>query len=84
MNIQFWSLKNLPCESLIVQVVNLAIWAVAAASACGVVYGLYEASDNQGTMELATSAVYNAVHRTVWGACLAWVIIACVTGNGGE
>jgi len=34
-------------------------------------------------MSVSLAAFYNAVHRNVWGACLCWVVIACVTGNGG-
>ena len=65
------------------QMVNLSLWAVATACALAVVYGLYEAS-NGHPVTLSTSALYNAMSRPVWGACVAWVVIACVTGNGGN
>ena len=56
---------------------------MATGSALAVLYGLYHAS-NGHPVTLAASAFYNAVNRQVWGACVAWVVIACVTGNGGS
>ncbi|KAM7303842.1 nose resistant to fluoxetine protein 6 [Ixodes scapularis] len=29
------------------------------------------------------SAAYAGTHRLVWGLCLAWVVVACVSGRGG-
>jgi len=29
------------------------------------------------------SIIYSALNRSAWGACLAWVVIACVHGYGG-
>lgn len=63
--------------------VNLSAWAVATGSALAVLYGLYDAS-NGHPVTLSVSAFYNAVSRQVWGACVAWVAVACITGNGGE
>ena len=65
------------------QVVNLACWAVATATALAVLYGLYHASQGH-PVSLPVSALYNAVSRTAWGSAVAWVIFACVTGNGGQ
>nr|KAG5692737.1 hypothetical protein BaRGS_033848 [Batillaria attramentaria] len=70
------------CRLRINKMVNLLCWAVAAACALAVLYGLYETSHGH-LVSLPVSALYNAVNRTVWGACVAWVIFACVTGNGG-
>ncbi|XP_025111704.1 nose resistant to fluoxetine protein 6-like [Pomacea canaliculata] len=64
------------------QVINLCAWAVATGCALSVLYGLHGASTGS-PMTLATSAFYNAVSRHVWGACVCWVVVACVTGNGG-
>ncbi|XP_046562223.1 LOW QUALITY PROTEIN: O-acyltransferase like protein-like [Haliotis rubra] len=57
-------------------------WALAAASALAVLYGPYE-SANGTPMPSDVSAFYNSAHRTVWGAAVCWVVVACATGNGG-
>nr|XP_022323723.1 nose resistant to fluoxetine protein 6-like [Crassostrea virginica] len=64
------------------RVLNLLIWAVTATSACLVLYGLYDSMDGN-PLSTGVSALYNATNRTVWGACVCWVIFACATGNGG-
>lgn len=58
------------------------IWLVAAVLACLVLYGLHDAV-NYNPLSDGVSALYNATNRTVWGACVCWVIFACATGNGG-
>jgi hypothetical protein len=70
----------------VLQFVNLLGWAVAAASASAVLYGLYDTVKPVNPVELSkeVTALYNAVNRTVWGAAVCWVIFACATGNGGE
>ncbi|KAK7495814.1 hypothetical protein BaRGS_00013034 [Batillaria attramentaria] len=70
------------CKLRISWITNMSIWAMATASALAVLYGLYDAT-NGHPVTLPVSAFYNAVNRQVWGACVAWVVIACVTGNGG-
>ncbi|PVD22479.1 hypothetical protein C0Q70_18293 [Pomacea canaliculata] len=70
------------CRLKINKVINLCAWAVATGCALSVLYGLHGASTGS-PMTLATSAFYNAVSRHVWGACVCWVVVACVTGNGG-
>ncbi|XP_067662096.1 nose resistant to fluoxetine protein 6-like [Haliotis asinina] len=57
-------------------------WCVATASALAVLYGLYDVN-NGHPVSVEVAAFYNAVHRSVWGACLCWVIFACATGYGG-
>lgn len=64
------------------QVLNLLVWAVSATLACMVLYGLYD-SLNDNPLSTNVSSLYNATHRSVWGACVCWVIYACATGNGG-
>ncbi|KAK6195849.1 hypothetical protein SNE40_001192 [Patella caerulea] len=64
------------------KITALIIWFVAAASALAIVYGLYDyANGSVATKDVG--AFYNAVHRTIWGACVSWVVIACSTGYGG-
>ncbi|XP_061188669.1 nose resistant to fluoxetine protein 6-like [Saccostrea echinata] len=64
------------------KILNLAVWAVAAVFAVLVLYGLHDTL-NGHTMSNSVSALYNATNRTVWGACVCWVIYACATDNGG-
>jgi len=47
-----------------------------------VLYGVYD-DFNGKPMSVDVAALYNAVHKTVWGAAVCWVIFACATGNGG-
>ncbi|XP_034303620.2 nose resistant to fluoxetine protein 6 [Magallana gigas] len=64
------------------KVLNLLVWAVSTTLACLVLYGLYD-SLNGNPLSTNVSSLYNATHRSVWGACVCWVIYACATGNGG-
>ncbi|XP_062572908.1 nose resistant to fluoxetine protein 6-like [Saccostrea cucullata] len=64
------------------KILNLIVWAVAAVFAVLVLYGLHDAM-NDHPMSSSVSALYNATNRTVWGACVCWVIYACATDNGG-
>ncbi|XP_060075442.1 nose resistant to fluoxetine protein 6-like [Ylistrum balloti] len=63
--------------------VNLMCWVIAAALACFCLYGVYE--ENRGTKELSTEvrSLYNTLHRSIWGACVCWVIFSCANGYGG-
>ncbi|KAK3086996.1 hypothetical protein FSP39_000145 [Pinctada imbricata] len=57
-------------------------WVVATVVACLVLYGLHDAFNNN-PLSVDVSVFYLTVHRTVWGACVCWVVFACATGNGG-
>lgn len=60
-------------------------WCVATASGLAVIYGLYYYNKHileQVHMTLTESAFYISLCRTVWAMCLAWVVLACVSGNG--
>ncbi|CAG2236562.1 unnamed protein product [Mytilus edulis] len=61
---------------------NLLGWGVATGVSMAVLYGLYDDMNGE-RLSTEMSALYNTVHRTVWGACVAWVIFACATGYGG-
>ena len=65
------------------QILNLLGWLVATAIGILVIYGLY---DESGAPHLSNTlnAFYNAAHRTGWGLAVAWVVVACATGNGGK
>jgi len=34
-------------------------------------------------MSTEVAALFNATHRSVWGACICWIVFSCVTGHGG-
>jgi hypothetical protein len=58
-------------------------WAIATGTALLVLYGLYDDMNGE-RLSTDVAALYNTVHRTIWGACVAWVIFACATGYGGK
>ena len=67
----------------IFQILNFAGWFTATAIALLVLYGLYDKSGFP-TLSVGVSAFYNATNRTAWGLAVAWVVVACATGNGGS
>ncbi|OPL21241.1 hypothetical protein AM593_07192, partial [Mytilus galloprovincialis] len=60
---------------------NFLGWGVATGVSMAVLYGLYDDMNGE-RLSTEMSALYNTVHRTVWGACVAWVIFSCATGYG--
>ena len=58
-------------------------WLVFTVIALSILYGLYGEAHDHHVGE-ATAAVYTSLHRTAWALCVAWVIVACVTGYGGK
>ena len=65
------------------QFLNIFCWLLAATLACMVLYGQHDdVNGNRFTREVGS--LYITVHRTVWGACVAWVIFACANGYGGR
>ena len=58
-------------------------WCVAAVCNLSVLYGLYGSVNGYVHLSATVRGFYAAVHRTVWAIGVAWVIFACVTGNGG-
>ncbi|XP_033763772.1 nose resistant to fluoxetine protein 6-like [Pecten maximus] len=61
---------------------NVFMWMLSASLSGLVVFGLYE--DFRGNpMSSELLILYYAVNKTVWGACICWVVFACATGNGG-
>ncbi|XP_052787223.1 nose resistant to fluoxetine protein 6-like [Mya arenaria] len=66
-------------------------WCVAIASGLAVIYGQYYYNEHfsidptkPGPHMTKTQAVfYISLGRAVWGLCLAWIVVACVSGNGG-
>ncbi|KAL5012135.1 hypothetical protein ScPMuIL_010686 [Solemya velum] len=70
------------CRLKIHWALNILGWCTAIGSGMAVVYGLYDAV-NGHPLNNDTSAFFNVVHRNVWAIGVAWVIVACATGNGG-
>ncbi|CAG9765410.1 unnamed protein product [Ceutorhynchus assimilis] len=59
--------------------ITLAIgWSSSLALLLALVYGLYEAN-----LSPAVGAAYSSLSHTAWALCLAWIVVACVTGYGG-
>lgn len=59
-------------------------WCVAIATAMAVIFGQYHYNSHPGThMTMVESIFYISLSRTAWSLCLAWVVVACVSGNGG-
>ena len=64
------------------QYLNLFLWAVFTVLACLVLYCLHDAMQGN-PLSTGPAVLYLTTHRTVWGACICWVVFACATGNGG-
>lgn len=58
-------------------------WFLAAVCNLSVLYGLYEVARGNN-LSPSISALYGSVNRIAWGIGVAWVILACATGNGGR
>ncbi|RUS73918.1 hypothetical protein EGW08_018323 [Elysia chlorotica] len=58
-------------------------WLLATAVALAIVYGLRGDIGGKHITSVGVAALYNALARSAWGACLCWVIVACTTGWGG-
>ncbi|KAL4237446.1 hypothetical protein ACF0H5_002163 [Mactra antiquata] len=59
-------------------------WCCAIATGLAVVYGQYYYNHNPPAKMTTTASVfYISLCRTAWGLCLAWIVLACVSGNGG-
>uniref|UniRef100_A0A2C9LDM0 Acyltransferase 3 domain-containing protein n=1 Tax=Biomphalaria glabrata TaxID=6526 RepID=A0A2C9LDM0_BIOGL len=58
-------------------------WVVSIACGLAVVYGIHGDISAENKSSVAVSALYNALAKSAWGACVSWVIIACSSGYGG-
>jgi len=64
-------------------VLAVLFWCLAAVCNLSVLYGLYGSVNGYVHLSNFVRSLYAAVHRTAWAIGVAWVIFACVTGNGG-
>lgn len=71
------------CRIRMHKVYALLGWCVSIATALAVVYGLYYYNHNNTPMTIVASGFYGSLSRTLWGMCLSWVVIACMSGYGG-
>ena len=62
---------------------NTIGWMLATATGLAVVYGLRGDISGKHQGSVAVHALYNALSRSAWGACVCWVIVACSQGYGG-
>lgn len=54
-------------------------WLLSSACLLSLLYGLYEAE-----LSPVTAAAYSSLSHSAWALGLAWIVIACSTGYGGE
>ena len=59
-------------------------WAISAAVALAIIYGLSAYLHADDEMTTATRIFYGSLHRTAWAMALSWVIFACTKGYGGQ
>ena len=62
---------------------SLLCWLVFTASGLAVVYGLRGDISARHMSSVGAAALYNTVSRSVWAACVCWVVVACSLGYGG-
>lgn len=68
---------------ILFQKLNLFLWIASFTMGLTVVYGVYDW--NQGNVpNIAVSTLYALSNKFVWSLALAWITIACMTGNGGQ
>jgi len=60
------------------QAAVLTGWALSVGMTFILVHGLY------GELGPVMSAAYVALSHTAWAVAVAWIVIACCTGNGGQ
>ncbi|XP_072034489.1 O-acyltransferase like protein-like [Amphiura filiformis] len=58
------------------------MWLLAAGSALGLVYGLYNTTQGY-IVPQGTTIFYYAVNTIAWGVAIGWVAFACIKGYGG-
>jgi len=57
---------------------------MSAACALAILYAPWVYVKDIEEMPIDLAALYNALSRPAWGICLAWVVIACCSGYGGN
>ncbi|GLH08516.1 Uncharacterized protein GBIM_13734 [Gryllus bimaculatus] len=73
-----WILCKTNCEIKLHKGWLILCWILAFSIMCSVVYGLYGVEFGP-----VLSAMYVALGHSAWALAIAWILIACSTGNGG-
>ncbi|XP_032674888.1 nose resistant to fluoxetine protein 6-like isoform X1 [Odontomachus brunneus] len=73
-----WYLFKINCQANIKKVVVVLGWSLCLIIMTSIVYGLHET-----TFGPALSVLYTTLSNSAWAICLAWILIACLTGHGG-
>ena len=66
------------------QVAVFTGWTLATGTALAIIYGPFAPISEPRFLEVGVATFYNGASRPLWGACIAWVIVACTCGYGGE
>ena len=61
----------------------VAGWVTTVAASTAVLLGVSAELVGERTSSAGALALYNAVHHTVWGLAVSWVVMACSTGYAG-
>lgn len=67
----------------LLQLILFGGWLIATTLGLALVYGNYGYYAGEKTMSDALNAIYGGFATTAWGLVVAWVLIVCVTGQGG-
>ncbi|XP_075226841.1 O-acyltransferase like protein [Lycorma delicatula] len=73
-----WLLFKTDCKINFNKVAATIGWIMSTFGLIALLYGLYEQE-----LHPVTAAAYSSLSHTIWAVCLAWIVIACSTGNGG-
>lgn len=73
-----WILFKTNCKMQLKRHVNLMGWALALLLGQYIIYGFYEQEVNR-----VVGALWTSLSHSLWAIYIAWVVIACATGNGG-
>ncbi|XP_025264388.1 O-acyltransferase like protein-like [Camponotus floridanus] len=73
-----WYLFKIDCKANMNKAVIVIGWSISLITMASIVYGLHGT-----TFGPILSAIYMALSHSGWAICLAWILIACVTGYGG-
>ncbi|XP_034948319.1 nose resistant to fluoxetine protein 6-like isoform X2 [Chelonus insularis] len=73
-----WFLYRIDCKLKINKPIKIAGWTASIVTLLSIVYGLYG-----NTLGPVSSTMYTVFSHSGWAVSVAWVLIVCVTQNGG-